>query len=66
MPNYVILHAGKNDAMDYEASNIVKKIEVFYMTIGNPAFCLFVYLIGIHFRGDLQHVGDVSEQKIKC
>ena len=49
MPNYVILYAGKNDAMDYEASNIVKKIEVFYMTIGNPAFCLFVYLIGIHF-----------------
>ena len=66
MPNYVILHAGKNDAMDYLASNIVKKIEVVYMTIGNPAFCLFVYLIGIHLRGELQHVRDVSEQKIKC
>ena len=35
------------------------------MTIGNPAFCLFVYLTGVHFRRELQHVGDVSEQKIK-
>ena len=36
------------------------------MTIGNPAFCLGLYLTGVHFRVDLQHVGDVSEQKIKC
>ena len=36
------------------------------MTIGNPAFCLALYLTGLHFRGELQHVGDVSEQKIKC
>ena len=36
------------------------------MTIGNPAFCLFLYLIDIHFQGKLQHVGDVSQQKIKC
>ena len=36
------------------------------MTIGNPAFCLFLYLTDAHFRGDLQHGGDVSEQKIKC
>ena len=35
------------------------------MTIGNPAFCLALYLIGVHCRGDLQHVGDVSEQRIK-
>ena len=26
MPDYVILHVGTNDAMDYEASDIVKKI----------------------------------------
>ena len=31
------------------------------MTIGNPAFCLFLYLTGVHFRGELQHGGDVSE-----
>ena len=36
------------------------------MTIGNPAFCLFLYLTGVHFRGELQHGGDVSQQKIKC
>ena len=37
-----------------------------YVTIGNPAFCLFLYLTGVHFRGELQHDGDVSQQKIKC
>ena len=36
------------------------------MTIGNPAFCLFLYLIGVHFRGELQHGDDVSQEKIKC
>ena len=36
------------------------------MTIGNPAFCLFIYLTGVHFRGELQHGGDVSQQKFKC
>ena len=36
------------------------------VTIGNPAFCLFLYLTGVHFRGKLQHIGDVSQQKIKC
>ena len=36
------------------------------MIIGNPAFSLFLYLTGVHFRGELQHVGDVSESKIKC
>ena len=35
------------------------------MTIGNPAFCLALYLTGAHFRGGLQYVGDVSGQKIK-
>ena len=39
--------------------------EVVYVTIGNPAFCLFLYLTGVHFWGELQHVGDVSEQKTK-
>ena len=26
---------------------------------------LFLYLTGIHFRGELQHVDDISDQKIK-
>ena len=37
-----------------------------YVTIGNPTFCLFIYLTGVHFRGELQHGGDVSQQKFKC
>ena len=41
-------------------------LEVVYVTIGNPNFCLFLCLLGVHFRGELQHVGDVSEQNIKC
>ena len=36
------------------------------MTIGNTTFSLALYLTGVHYRGELQHVGDVSEQKIKC
>ena len=36
------------------------------MAIGNPAFCLFLYLTGIHFRGESQQGGEVSECKIKC
>ena len=35
------------------------------MTIGNPAFCLTLNLTGVHFRGELQHIGDVSEAEIK-
>ena len=34
--------------------------------MGDPAFCLFLYLTDVHFRGELQHVGDVSQRKIKC
>ena len=40
--------------------------EVAYVTIGNSSFCLFLYLTGVHFRGELQHGGDVNQQKIKC
>ena len=40
--------------------------EVVFMTIGNPAFFLALCLTGVHFRGELQHVGHVGEQKIKC
>ena len=36
------------------------------MASGNPAFYLTLYLTGVHFRGQLQHVGDISEHKIKC
>ena len=37
-------------------------IEVVYVIIGNPASGLALYLTGVHFRGELQHVGNVSEQ----
>ena len=36
------------------------------MTIGYSTFCFAFYLTGVHFRGKLQHVGHVGEQKIKC
>ena len=36
------------------------------MTTGNPAFYLALYLTSVHFGGELQHVGRVDEQKIKC
>ena len=35
-----------------------------YLTIVDTAFCFFLYLTGVHFRGELQHGGDVSQQKI--
>ena len=48
-------------------AEIVKHfLEYVYMKIGNPAFWLFLYLTGVHFRGELQHGGDASQQKIKC
>ena len=28
-------------------------------------FCLALILTGVYFRGELQHVGDVSEAEIK-
>ena len=37
-----------------------------YVAIGNQDFCLFLYLTGVHFLGESQHGGDVSQQKIKC
>ena len=40
--------------------------EAVYVTIRNSAFFLALYLTGVHFRRELQHVGDVSKQKIKC
>ena len=36
-----------------------------YVKTENPGFCLFFNLTGAHFRGELQHGGDVSQQKIK-
>ena len=32
-----------------------------YVTNGNAAFCFFLYLTGVYFRGKLQNGGDVSE-----
>ena len=42
------------------------RYEGVYVTIGNPAFSLFLYLTGVHLRGKLQDGGDASQQKIKC
>ena len=42
----------------------LSRIEVVYVTIGSPAFCLALYLTGVYFRGPLQHSGPVGEQKI--
>ena len=40
---------------------------VVYVIIGNPVFCLALYLTGVHFRGELQHIrGQVGEQKMNC
>ena len=33
------------------------------MTIGNLAFCLALNLTGVYFRGQLEHVAHVGEQK---
>ena len=41
-------------------------IEVVYVTIGNLTFCLAWYLTDVHFRGELEHVGHVDGQNIKC
>ena len=35
------------------------------MTNGNSAFFLVLYLTSVHFWGELQHLGEVSEQKFK-
>ena len=40
--------------------------EVAHVTIGNQAFCLALYLTGVHCRGELQHLGHVGVQKVKC
>ena len=40
-------------------------MEVIHVTKRYPAFCLTFRLTGVHFRGELQRVGDVSEQKFK-
>ena len=40
-------------------------IEVVYVTIGDPAFCLALYLSGVPFRGKLQLGYYVGEQKVK-
>ena len=49
-----------------ETGTTEKYTEVVYVIIGNRAFCLALNLTGIHFEGELQHVGTISEQKIKC
>ena len=29
-------------------------------------FAIILYLTGVHFRGELQHGSDVSQEKLKC
>ena len=41
------------------------QLEVTYVTIRTPAFCLAFYLAGTHFGGELKHAGHMGEQKIK-
>ena len=36
-----------------------------YVTIGNPAFCLFFYFTGRHFWGEFQHGDDVCGRPIR-
>ena len=40
--------------------------KVVYVTNWYPTFWLTFYLTDVHFRGELQQVDDVGEQKIKC
>ena len=54
----------ESESLDWGVVALEKK-ESFYVTIGNPAFCLFLHLTGAHFRSELHHGGDVSQQKIK-
>ena len=39
-------------------------LEVVFVIIGNPAFCLAFYLACAHFQSELKHVGHVGEQNI--
>ena len=41
-------------------------MEVVYVAIGNPDFCLALYSTDAHFRGKLHHAGDFSNKKTKC
>ena len=36
-----------------------------YVTNCQPVFCLTFCLTGLHFRGELQHVGDITEQNFR-
>ena len=56
----------KRNQPDFISVLSVSYLEVTYVTTGNSAFRLALYLTGVHFRGELQHAGDVSEQKIMC
>ena len=51
---------------DSEYNFAVVILEVVYVTIGNRAFCVVLYLTGAHFWGELQHTGHVGGQKMKC
>ena len=51
-----------------QTANLLKDTfsgEDVYVAVGNPALYLTLYLTGVHFRGELQHVGHGDEQKIK-
>ena len=57
---------GKINLLIWHVSHSMVYCQGVYVTIGNPAFCLFLCLTGVQFLAELQHGGDVSQQKIKC
>ena len=59
--SFLCIHIHANKVSHYYMA-----YEGVYVTIGNPAFWLFLYLTDVHFRRELQHGSDVSQQKIKC
>ena len=44
-----------------QVANLLKAFEGAFVTIGNPAFCLFLNLTCVNFQGSLQYSDDVSE-----
>ena len=46
-------------------TSVMKELEVVYVTFGNPAFCLFLYLIGVIFEASYSTlVTSVSKKSI--
>ena len=46
-------YKSSNISLVCNKANLFSLLEVVYVTIGNPAFCLVLYLTGVHFRAEL-------------